>query len=539
MPRDTRILVIDDDANVLDAPNGPLGGCGYEVETASTGRAGIDCFRSAAFDVVLTELRLSDMNGFQILEQILAIDADAKVIVLTGHGSVRVAVDAVKAGAFHVVEKPFEPERLRLLVERALDLRALGASARRLRHVSSVEDRYGHIIGRSRPMQDLFAMIEAVAASDANILIVGESGTGKELIADAIHARSLRAKRDFVKINCSALPSDLIENELFGHVRGAFTGAARDKQGLIASATGGSLLLDEIGEMPVALQPKLLRVLQERQYARLGSEKLFKADFRLIASTNRPPEDAIRAGRLREDLYYRLSTITIQVPPLRERAGDVGLLADHLLKRFSGKYEKQIAGFSPAARAAMLDYRWPGNVRELENAIERAVLLTHGSTVGVEMLSHGAEHHVLAPVSVARAERTIAPPPPALVIASDDTTPLPVAEVGIAVPPGMTLAEIERNTIFQTLRHLRGNKKAAADSLGIYRPRLYAKIKHYNLTEFMPEERPAEAQLTVHAPRRRRARATKTRDSDHLFPIRSEYAVGAHARESVPHDDRV
>jgi DNA-binding NtrC family response regulator len=477
-----RILVLDASATAHDDSNRVLSECGYDVEVVRTGEEGIARFRRSPFDVVLTEHRLPDMDAFEVLARILAIDARAKVIVLTGNGSVRLAVDAVKAGAYYFIKQPVEPERLRLLVARAVD-----AGARRLSDGMVLEDRYVDLIGRSRSMQEVFAMVEAVAESDANILIVGESGTGKELVANAIHARSLRARHAFVKINCSALPSELIENELFGHVRGAFTGADADKQGLIGSATGGSLLLDEIGEMPIDLQPKLLRVLQERQYVRLGSERPFKADFRLISSTNQPPEDAVQAGRLREDLYYRLSTITIVVPPLRERVEDIGLLANHMLERFSGKYAKQIAGFSPAAYAAMMDYAWPGNVRELENVIERAVLLTHGATVGMEMLSHVGDHHA-SHGRAAEVEPGVAGLTDLPVVASHDIGLLGDAEPGLLVPSDMTLAEIERSVIFQTLRQLRGNKKAAAKCLGIYRRRLYAKIKQYNLIEFMAKE---------------------------------------------------
>jgi DNA-binding NtrC family response regulator len=435
MPRATRVLVID--APSLDTPTYLPGEFGYEVESVSTGQAGIDRFGRVAFDVVLTELRLPDMSGFEILERLLAIDAAARVIFVTDHGSVRLAVDAVKAGAFHVVQKPFEPEHLRLLVERARAFHELGVGARRLRGETLTGDRYGAIIGRSKAMQNVFALIDAVAESDANILIVGESGTGKELVADAIHARSPRASRAFVKINCSALPGELVENELFGHAPGAFTGAVDSKQGLVGSALGGSLMLDEICEMPLAIQAKLLRVIQERRYTRLGSRKSVKADFRLIAATNRSPEDAIRAGRLREDLYYRISTITILVPPLRDRGKDVELLATHMLERFSAKYEKRIAGFSPEAHAAILDYAWPGNVRELENSIERAVLLTHGPTVAAEVLTHLAKHDT--PHVEAEMASTTAEPCASLVVASSDAGPVVRETTGLAVPLGMSL----------------------------------------------------------------------------------------------------
>jgi transcriptional regulator with PAS, ATPase and Fis domain len=307
-------------------------------------------------------------------------------------------------------------------------------------------------------MQDIFEMIEAVAKSDANILIVGESGTGKELIANAIHYNSHRSRGPFVKVNCAALPKELIESELFGHTKGAFTGAARDKEGLVARANGGSLLLDEIAEMPLELQPKLLRALQERVFYRLGSERPVEVDFRLICSTNRNPPEAVRSGMLREDLYYRVSTITIEVPPLKQRADDVQLLADHFLKQFADKYGRDVRGFSQTAISAMYNYHWPGNVRELESAVERAILLSKGELIEPSDLPFTA-------------------------------IDLPVSNNShndqFSVPPGMKLEDIERAVIYQTLKRTKGNKQAAANALGIYRPRLYSKIRKYNLTEFM------------------------------------------------------
>jgi DNA-binding NtrC family response regulator len=356
-------------------------------------------------------------------------------------------------------------------------------------------------------MQDIFEMIDSVAKSDANILITGESGTGKEMIANAIHENSLRARHNFVKVNCAALPKELIESELFGHTKGAFTGAQRDKEGLIGAADGGSLLLDEIAEMPVELQPKLLRVLQERQYLRLGSEKPIKVDFRLISATNRDPAQAVREGLLREDLYYRIATITIDVPPLRERTEDIPLVAHHFVTKYGERYNKAVEGFTPDAMDKMMNYRWPGNVRELENVIERAVLLARGTNIEAASLPFAAERSMHAavaaapqsapaPESPAAAEPTFerpareeaavesAPPPP---VRTDEPAESSngSGEHGFVVPSGMTLEEIERSVIYQTLKRTKGNKQAAANALGIYRPRLYSKIKKYNMTEFM------------------------------------------------------
>jgi DNA-binding NtrC family response regulator len=448
------ILIIDDEEQMRDALQLNLEHAGYEVTTARTGEEGLALLNDNDYELVLLDLQLPDLDGLEVLRKIKGKQPSIEVIIITGYGTVSRAVEATKAGAFHFVEKPFEFGEIESLVARALERRRLIEEGDRLRHRLQQRTTYADMVGRSKQMQDIFEMIESVARSEANILIVGESGTGKELIANAIHYNSHRARGPFVKINCAALPKELIESELFGHTRGAFTGAIRDKEGLIARAGGGSLLLDEIAEMPMELQPKLLRVLQERVYYRLGSERPVEVDFRLICSTNRNPLEAVRQGQLREDLYYRISTITIEVPPLRDRADDIQLLADHFLRIYSEKYNKSVKGFSQSAMSAILNHRWPGNVRELESAVERAVLLCKGDLIEPGDL-------LFAPASSA---------PPAN---------------GFVVPAGMTLEEIEREVIYQTLKRTKGNKQAAANALGIYRPRLYSKIRKYNLIEFM------------------------------------------------------
>ena len=446
------ILVIDDEEQMLDSLRLNLQQAGFSVSTAATGEQGLALFDGGGFDLVLCDLQLPDLPGLEVLKKLKEINDATEVIIISAYGSIENAVEATKAGAFHFVEKPFEFDELQILIDRALERRELIEESEGLRRTLRERTTYANIIGHSKKMQTIYEMIEAVAKSDANILIVGESGTGKELIANAIHYNSQRAKARFVKVNCASLPKELIESELFGHTKGAFTGAARDKEGLIASANGGSLLLDEIAEMPLELQPKLLRALQERVYYRLGSEQPIEVDFRLISSTNRNPLDAVRDSMLREDLYYRISTITIEVPPLRERAEDIQLLADHFLKTFSEKYGKQMQGFSQAARASMYNYRWPGNVRELESAIERAVLLSKGETVETSDFQFSA------------------------------IEPQAASDNGFVAPANMTLEEIEREVISQTLKRTKGNKQAAAKALGIYRPRLYSKIQKYNLT---------------------------------------------------------
>jgi len=449
------ILVIDDEEQMLDALKLNLEQSGYQVSTAKTGGEGLALFDTKEYDLVLADLQLPDMEGLDVLRKIKERQPTIEVIIISGYGTVSRAVDATKAGAFHFVEKPFEFDALQSLIDRALERQRLIAEREGLQRRLQQRTTYADIVGRSKKMQDIFEMIEGVARSDANILIIGESGTGKELIANAIHYNSHRSKGPFVKVNCAALPKELIESELFGHTKGAFTGAVRDKEGLIARSGGGSLLLDEIAEMPIELQPKLLRALQERVYYRLGSERPVEVDFRLISSTNRNPLDVTRTGQLREDLYYRISTITIEVPPLRDRTDDVQLLADHFLRRFSEKYQKPVQGFTQSALASMFNYRWPGNVRELESAVERAVLLCKGDRVdSSDLLFKAAE------------------------------TPTTNND-GFHVPHDMTLEEIEREVISQALRRTKGNKQAAANALGIYRPRLYSKIRKYKLTEFI------------------------------------------------------
>jgi len=453
--KDVRILVVDDEPMMADSLKQNLAEEGYTVDTASSGAQAVELFDGSGHHLALCDLQLpdKDMDGMDVLRHIKDTRPSSEVIVMTGYGSVERAVEATKAGAFWFLEKPFDFDVLMPLVERALERHELMTETESMRRQLSTRTEYFNIIGASRQMQQIYETIESVAKSDANVLIVGESGTGKELIANAIHYNSLRAKKPFIKVNCAALPKELIESELFGHTKGAFTGAHADKDGLIQHAEGGSLLLDEIAEMPVELQPKLLRVLQERSYRKLGSERTYPVDFRLISSTNRPPADAIRDGLLRDDLFYRISTITIHVPPLRERSEDIQLLAEHFLKMYARKYQRPITGISQAAYQRLFSHAWPGNVRELQNVMERAVLLAKGNKI--------------EPVDL-----------------PFDNGSIPeknAAGAGWDVPPNMTLEEIEKFVIERTLQRTGGNKQAAANLLGIYRPRLYSKIKKYKI----------------------------------------------------------
>src|SRR6059058_5747855 len=379
--QDVRVLVVDDEPMMSDSLRQHLVDEGYAVDTAASGAEAIDLFDGGAHHLVICDLQLPDMDGLTLLRHMKDSRPTTEVIVITGYGSVERAVEATKAGAFWFLEKPFDFEVLLPLVERALERHELMTETESMRRQLSTRTEYFNIIGSSKQMQQIYETIESVAKSDANVLIVGESGTSKELIANAIHYNSLRSKKPFIKVNCAALPKELIESELFGHTKGAFTGAHADKEGLVQHAAGGSLMLDEIAEMPVELQPKLLRVLQERSYRKIGSEKTYAVDFRLITSTNRLPADAIRDGALRDDLFYRISTITIHVPPLRERSEDIQLLTDHFLKLYAEKYDRPIGAVSQAAYQRLFSHPWPGNVRELQNVIERAVLLAKANHI--------------------------------------------------------------------------------------------------------------------------------------------------------------
>ena len=451
--KDARILVVDDEPTMADSLRLNLVEEGYSVDTAANGARAIERFDVGGHPLAICDLQLPDMDGMDVLRHIKDTRPSTEVIVVTGHGTVERAVEAIKAGAFYFVEKPFDFDKILPLVEKALERRDLMAETANMRRQLSTRSEYFNIIGASKQMQTIYETIDSVANSDANVLVVGESGTGKELIANAIHYSSRRSKKPFIKVNCAALPKELIESELFGHTRGAFTGAHADKEGLVQHAAGGSLLLDEIAEMPVDLQPKLLRVLQERSYRKVGSEKTFAVDFRLISSTNTLPADAIRDGLLRDDLFYRISTITIHVPPLRERTEDVQLLTDYFFKMYANKYERSISGVSQAAYQRLFAHAWPGNVRELQNVIERAVLLA--KTDKLEPLDLPFDHGELPEGAGPGA--------------------------GWDLPQNMTLEDIEKLVIEKTLQRTRGNKQAAANLLGIYRPRLYSKIKKYQI----------------------------------------------------------
>lgn len=494
-------LVIDDDASTLEMMKFHLTDRNFNVSVAEQGSKALEAVTEKDFDVIVTDLNLPDINGIDMVRKLKAISPDTEIIMVTGFGSTEMAISATKAGAFYYLEKPINLEELDLLIDKAIERKQQATEIKELRGRLTSRTSYEGIVGGSRVMQDIYEIIESVADSDANILILGESGTGKEVIANAIHYKSLRSKKPFIKVNCSALPKDLIESQLFGHTKGSFTGATADKVGFIGHANGGSLLLDEIGEMPVELQPKLLRVLQERVYYRVGSDRPQEVDFRLICSTNRNPVEAIQDCSLREDLYYRINTIEIKIPPLRERMEDIPILAEHFLRIYSEKYKGETMRFSQRAYDQMLSYSWRGNVRELQHTVERAVLLSKADAitdlgVGVTASIPGPDGaansstngHVISSSSDVQYQAGPAGVYSLKGLSKEDF----FREIGTVVVDNLTepVADQEQGDVFDgletgivlaALKRTKGNKQAAANLLGLYRPRLYGMIKRHGL----------------------------------------------------------
>jgi DNA-binding NtrC family response regulator len=457
-----RILIIDDERPILMTLQALLGRHGYHPEVAANASTGLRLLQSKPPALVLLDLQLPDADGLQMLEQIRIDHPDTQVIILTAHDSLNNAIESIKRGAYHFISKPYAPEELLSLVEKALEKQALLRETIELRQtaqhlkqrLAQVETRLAPVF-KSKVMQQIDDLITAMAPSEANVLITGESGVGKEVIANMIHKRSRRAEKPMVKLNCSAFPQAMIEGELFGYMKGAFTGATSDFGGMIAEAEGSTLFLDEISEMPTELQTRFLRVLQEREFRRLGSTKTLKADFRVVAATNRPVHQALAENRLRSDLYYRLNTFQIELPPLRERKEDIPPLVTTFVKSFAQQLGKAEPAISPEAFQKLLDYRWPGNVRELQNAMEYAVVLARQDQITVKELP--AE--VQLPAALQKTER-----------AAKQTN-----------SPVCSLSEMERNAILDALAQCHGNKKKAAELLGIQRPTLYNKMRRYEI----------------------------------------------------------
>ena len=441
-----RSLIADDDRLSAERLRAVLERWGHDVRVAGDARTAEVLTQVWRPDVVLLELVLPDGDGVALIPRLRAGDEPPQIVIVSSHATVRVTVDALAAGAASVLEKPVDVELLQDVLAR-LSCRRTKVDAAAAEPVAEL----GGMVTRDLRMRALFDTIRLAAPSGVNILVQGENGTGKELVATALHDLSPRAAGPFVKVNCAAIPAGLLESELFGHERGAFTGAVAGRKGLFEQSNRGSILLDEIGEMPLALQAKLLRVLQEREIRPVGSTTPVKADFRLICATNVDVSQAVADGRLRQDLYFRLNTIALQIPPLRERTGDIALLAPRFLRRFAAAYSRPVERFTDHALRVLEEYAWPGNVRELEHVVERAVILAAGSRIDAGDL----------PATLRQ---------------------LPVRTAGqVSVPAGCSLEEVERLAILQTLELTDWNKRQAAKLLGIHRPTLYNKLRKYRL----------------------------------------------------------
>jgi DNA-binding NtrC family response regulator len=455
-----RILIVDDEPVISESLSEMLEGWGYETAVASDGRQGLAVVEEFLPSVVVSDVYMPHLDGFGLLREMRSLHPETAVILLTGQGTVEMALRAIQdEGAFHYLEKPIDFAKLRLVVERAVEY----AEARRenLALRLQLRDRgaFGELVGASEPMRQVYALIEQVAPSSASVLLTGESGTGKELCARTIHNLSPRKNNAFVAINCSAIPETLMESELFGHERGAFTGAAARRLGCFELANGGTLLLDEISEMPVSLQAKLLRVLEDRRIRRLGGSQELSVDVRVLAATNRDPEEAVRNGAFREDLLYRLNVITVELPPLRGRKEDIPLLAQHLVAQLAERHGRPARLLSPQAVEALQSHSWPGNVRELRNVIERAVIICSGELI---------ERHHLAPYPLEQRATT----------RGEDT---------LTVPVGTPIDEVERRMILRTLQKTDNNKTRAAELLQISLKTLHNKLRLYREQGLLPD----------------------------------------------------
>jgi two-component system response regulator AtoC len=445
MKTQAKILVVDDEAIVRESLRDWLSDAGYRVLTAENGSQALEVIEKDRPAVAIADLVMPGMDGIELMKRTKELAAATDFIIITAYGSIPTAVAAVRAGAYDYIEKPFSPERVELLIEKLSERQRLVEENITLRQ--KLEERYcfENIITKSPKMRQIIELIGVVAKSNTTVLITGESGTGKELVARAIHSQSRRRDRPFVAVSCAALPESLLSSELFGHEKGAFTGAHIQRKGKIEFANRGTLFLDEIGEMSANIQVHLLRVLEEKEFARVGGNELVRADVRIISATNKDLRKAVASGQFREDLYYRLNVVNIELPPLRERKEDILLLARHFLKKFAQENQKALSGLSREVSDFLLKYQWPGNVRELENTIERAVILAKGRYIDTDSLLQRA------------------------------------SASGTSALPGTSLKEIERNHIMGILNQTSGNYTEAARILGISRATLYHKVKAYGL----------------------------------------------------------
>jgi DNA-binding NtrC family response regulator len=452
----TKVFVVDDEKEMVDLVQLGLKKRGFTVVPLMSAADALVAMTEHDADVIVTDLNMKGMTGLELCQRIVADRPDIPVIVLTAFGSFETAVGAIRAGAYDFVTKPVEIESLAIAIRRAAEKRQLRGEVKRLREVVASTRGRGALIGGSPAMQQIYQLIDQVSTTDATVLITGESGTGKEVVSREIHHRSRRKDGPFVAVNCAAVPEALLESELFGHAKGAFTDAKTARQGLFQQAHGGTLFLDEIGEMALALQPKLLRALQERKVRPVGSEAEVPIDVRLLTATNRDLDEMVEAKAFREDLYYRINVIHIPLPPLRARGGDVLMLAQHMLRQFAAVFEKKVVGLSPAAAERLMAYDWPGNVRELGNCLERAVALAHFEEIQVEDLPEKLRK---------------------------GSTPRTTALAGNEMPELLTLEEVERRHVLRVLEACHGNRTDAAKVLGLDRKTLYRKLLRWGVTD--------------------------------------------------------
>ena len=443
------VLIVDDDRAMCELIDTALSLRGYDTRWCQSADAAMDLLRDQECDVVLTDVRMPGASGLELCQQVHSLRPDVSVVVMTAFGSMETAVAAMRSGAYDFITKPVEIEMLLLTVARAVERRRLARQIHILEQQSSVEGRFGDLIGDSEPMLRLYDQMRRVAPSDASILITGESGTGKEVVARSIHRMSHRADKPFVAVNCAALSEPLLESELFGHTKGAFTDARSERRGLFLEAEGGTLMLDEVGDMPLSMQVKLLRALEENRLRPVGSDKEIEFDVRVLAATHRDLESAVEDGRFRQDLFYRINVIQLHLPPLKARGADILVLANHFVDQLASKSNKPVSGIAEPAAAKLLGYGWPGNVRELRNVMERAVALTAYDTVTLEDLPDKIRQHRGGTVF----------------IGGEDPTEL--------VP----MEEIERRYIEHVLRAVNDNRTQAARILGLDRKTLYRKLK--------------------------------------------------------------
>ncbi len=446
-----RILIADDHDSLRRGLAQAVSEQGHDVEEAPNGNAAIEKLHEGFFDVVVSDLKMGGSTGLEVLKTAKTLHPSSAIILMTAFGSVSTAVEAMKSGAFDYVQKPFEIEEMEVKIEKALEMRRMQNQIDYLRHAQGDIYDFDRIIGSSGALEKVLAVVRKVAKSNTTVLVRGETGTGKELIAGAVHHNSHRAARNFVKVNCAALQENLLESELFGHEKGAFTGADKQRIGRFEQADGGTLFLDEIGDMSANTQAKILRVLQEHEFERLGGTRTIKVDVRLIAATNRDLPTMVEAGQFREDLYYRLNVVTMEMPPLRERKDDIAALAGFFIRRFSGELKKKINGLEPDALKLLMRYQWPGNIRELENAIERAMLLAEGAQISTDDLRLGDT----GPTGAPRDNASV-----------------------VKIPPtGIPLEEVERIALIEALKMSNWVQKDAAELLAISPRVMNYKIK--------------------------------------------------------------